>query len=846
MLLLPLLLAPTLLAAPAFQPERGFHDEPFQLLLTPEQPDSEIFFTIGSTTPDAVSGTLYTEPITVDGTSIVRAVEIPAGGPASQVVTHSYLFIDDIISSSVMDTRITEDDYYGPLVAEALLAVPSISLVTPEGLDTTERTASVEWLDPQGDDFQIQAGLNECGGTSLSYDKVSYRLHFRSEYGYSRLEFPLYDDFATGVWPADDFDALTLRSGSHDTTFWLGTRGQYLRNRWIDETQLEMGHYVPHGRFVQLYINGVYDGHYHVREHYNGAFMAEYLGGDEDDYVTVNACSVTGGDSSTWNDAVAASTSFEDAVHWIDVENLIDYMLVNMYGANAWDWGTCQNWKAAGPTEPDRGGFRFQSHDSDIILCYSCSTDLTSHAGPGGIFGNLVSQRHPDFMMLLADRIHAHLFGDGVLTPEAAAERFDRLVQQIDLSIVAESARWGQDYWERDQDWYWEQDRLYTNFFPCRTDALIRQLRNAGFYELDAPDFEPGGGAVAMGTDLLISAPEGVEAQIWYSLDGQDPRLPGGAISDSAIGPHDQVLVELEYPTGVMARLKQGENWGALNQAWYEIDRDPPLILNEWNVVAQGEFLASMGTDSTFGRVEGNGGDWLELVVTQDLPDLRGFRLEMEDRNGSAGQLVLSQDPMWQNLEAGSIITVAEDIPGDFSYDPQADDWTIQVNSMDSTAFQQTSAFDITNLDWQLTIRDSQGNIRFGPVGEGVDPEHGISSREMGQLQQDPSPEIRRFQGYDDGYLSTFGAPNAWDGGEQDFSALRATEPVADSGMDPATGQSPADEPDTGPGAVRPISGTASSSGCASGCSAAGSHLALSTWLFLVLVLPCRRGSFKT
>lgn len=75
-----------------------------------------------------------------------------------------------------------------------------------------------------------------------------------------------------------------------------------------------------------------------------------------------------------------------------------------------------------------------------------------------------------------------------------------------------------------------------------------------------------------------------------------------------------------------------------------------------------------------FGRIQGNGGDWIELVVTEDCADLRGYWLYWEnddDQDGTLGEpgefgyVRLSNDPIWSNLRAGTIITISEDIIAD-------------------------------------------------------------------------------------------------------------------------------------------------------------------------------------
>ena len=56
-----------------------------------------------------------------------------------------------------------------------------------------------------------------------------------------------------------------------------------------------------------------------------------------------------------------------------------------------------------------------------------------------------------------------------------------------------------------------------------------------------------------------------------------------------------------------------------------------PLILNEYNAVSPGNYLDNSNSDTYWGRVLGNGGDWFELVVTQDHVDVRGWELELSD-----------------------------------------------------------------------------------------------------------------------------------------------------------------------------------------------------------------------
>jgi spore coat protein CotH len=205
------------------------------------------------------------------------------------------------------------------------------------------------------------------------------------------------------------------------------------------------------------------------------------------------------------------------------------------------------------------------------------------------------------------------------------------------------------------------------------------------------------------------------------------------------------------------------------------------MILNEYNAVDPTKFLASSNSDSYFGRILGNGGDWFELVVTGDHVDARGWKLRVSDDTGAPTEtvttLVLSSASIWSNLRAGTIITVGEDQADNVSYDPGNGDWWIHVRAGTGGTGQYISALDfsVSNNNWQLTIQNALNQTVFGPAGEGIFPLTGVGGDEVCKLEEDPSPFITPLDSYNDGTSSTFGAPNLFAAGTyvQDFSHLR-------------------------------------------------------------------------
>ncbi len=210
-----------------------------------------------------------------------------------------------------------------------------------------------------------------------------------------------------------------------------------------------------------------------------------------------------------------------------------------------------------------------------------------------------------------------------------------------------------------------------------------------------------------------------------------------------------------------------------------------PLILNEYNAVTPEKKLDNSNSDSYWGQIKGNGGDWFELVVTTDHLDIRGWDLDITDNTGDPGatnfMLTFATDPpwgdIWADLRAGTIITVSEDLPDDVSYDPLGGDWWINVQAAATAGSPYISGvdFDVTHRSWQLTIRNAADAVMYGAVGEGINPLNGVGSDEVFKLEEDPSPFLSPLADYNQGTSSTFGAPNVFSAGseQQDFTALR-------------------------------------------------------------------------
>ena len=113
---------------------------------------------------------------------------------------------------------------------------------------------------------------------------------------------------------------------------------------------------------------------------------------------------------------------------------------------------------------------------------------------------------------------------------------------------------------------------------------------------------------------------------------------------------------------------------------------------------------------------------------------------------GPLNSLSLTSNPIWEDLRAGTIITVSENLPDDVGFDPEGSDWWINVQASNSGTGTYITAqdFEVSHNNWQLTIKDG-AEVIFGPAGEGVWPVSAINDEEVFKLEEHPGSFVTPF-----------------------------------------------------------------------------------------------------
>ncbi|MEC7862882.1 MAG: chitobiase/beta-hexosaminidase C-terminal domain-containing protein, partial [Verrucomicrobiota bacterium] len=166
-----------------FNVNRGFYENPFELEISTKTEGAEIRYTLDGTTPSETEGNVYESPITINETTVIRAIAYKSGYSSTNIDTNTYVFPADVVKQRTMSTSITENAKYKPLMVDSLKAIPSISLSieSPNTLNTeNERPLSIEMIFPDGTEgFQENAGVTLFGGYYTNFSKKNFRIYFR-------------------------------------------------------------------------------------------------------------------------------------------------------------------------------------------------------------------------------------------------------------------------------------------------------------------------------------------------------------------------------------------------------------------------------------------------------------------------------------------------------------------------------------------------------------------------------------------------------------------------------------------------------------------------------------------
>ena len=414
------------LAAPQSNLESGIYSEAVTVTLSAS---GTIYYTLDGSRP-TTNSQIYTDPIIIDGIATIRTF-CTDGEQTSELVSYTYL-VGVEHDLPVVHVSIPQDSLTG--YCGVLNHVGS----------NYEYEGVITLIEDGEEKFSVPVGFRLHGNDSRHGAKQNFQLRFRSEYGASKLEYPLFENR-----DIQEYDSLLLKGGSEDYRYCM-MRDELLTGIAGTNTYL----YTQAMKPVVLYLGGQYWGVYYMRERFSDDYVASHMNVSEEsvDILKYADATVQCGDSKdfhalrkfTRENDMSKQENYDYLASQICVESLVDWYICRTYAADR-DVGNirrCRSSESDGKWywmyfDLDWGFFRKEGAPVTYILSHGNGDIELIHAV-------LSSEAGRDlYLTRWAELLETNLNETYILG------YIDNLVAQIESEMPRDRARWGKtmDQW---------------------------------------------------------------------------------------------------------------------------------------------------------------------------------------------------------------------------------------------------------------------------------------------------------------------------------------------------------------------------------------------------------------
>ncbi|MCP4709411.1 MAG: hypothetical protein GY869_12360 [Planctomycetes bacterium] len=458
-----------ILEQPQFSHPGGLHPNPFELSITSTSETAQTRYSLDGSLPVETSA-IYSGPIYIGQTTVVRAGTFEAGFLPSKIVTHTYLIDLDtelpIVSVSTDPGNFFDSD---------------IGIYVDEHIwEDWERAIHLEFFEPGNElGFSIDAGAKIYGGWTRTLPQKSLAVFARGIYGCPEINYR--------IFPAkqiDRFEAIVLRNSGND---WLGSEmwgGTMLRDGLMTGLVTDSGVDIQAFRPAIVFINGEYWGIHNIREKINEHFIASNHGVDpgDIDLLEFNGSVILGDnlhyfaliDFVSSND-LSDSDNYAYVESQLEIDNFIDYNIFQIYFANTdWPGNNIKFWRP----RTENGKWRWILYDTDfgfgLVENYAHNTllfalDDNGPEWPNPPWSTLLLRRlmeNETFRNRFANRYC--YYASTIFDSDNVLAQLNHFTQNISQEIPEHTIRWG---WNMSS---WNQNVNAVSIFGLNRPSYVR------------------------------------------------------------------------------------------------------------------------------------------------------------------------------------------------------------------------------------------------------------------------------------------------------------------------------------------------------------------------------------
>ncbi|MDO4820216.1 MAG: CotH kinase family protein [Prevotella sp.] len=319
-----------------------------------------IRYTTDGTEP-TTSSSLYSAPLSISSTKVIRAKLFCDGYLSPRSTTQSYIYHTRAVTLPVI-SLVTDNKYFYD---------SKIGIYVDGKYSSAKKNYEYDWRRPLNVELFEGEGkesvINQLcetrvqGGQSRTSQLKSLTLYANKRFGEKRFDYEFFPDQKPGL---TDYKSVILRNGGNDFDY-LYMRDAIIQRNMGENVDIDWQAWRP----AIIYLNGTYMGMLNIRERSTDDYVYTNYDGLEDFDMFENWYELKSGDWNTYNDfktfySQKGHTKAEYAER-MDVTEFLNLMIMNLYYCNLdFPGNNIVMWRP----NTDEGKWRWIAKDTDFGL----------------------------------------------------------------------------------------------------------------------------------------------------------------------------------------------------------------------------------------------------------------------------------------------------------------------------------------------------------------------------------------------------------------------------------------------------------------------------------------------